>query len=57
MAKNKDSFFGGLFDFNGDGETDIGEEFTAYQILKECFKKEDTEDDDKDDFLFDDTDF
>lgn len=57
MAKNKDNFFGGLFDFNGDGETDIGEEFTAYQIFKECFKKEDTEDDDKDDFLFDDTDF
>ena len=27
MAKKKGGLFGGLLDFNGDGETDLGEEF------------------------------
>ncbi len=34
-----------LFDFNGDGETDIGEEFLAFKMFEEC-TKEDVEDDD-----------
>jgi hypothetical protein len=31
-----DDLFGGFFDFNGDGRTDIGEEWIAYQIFKDC---------------------
>ena len=31
-----DDLFGGFFDFNGDGKTDIGEEWIAYQIFKDC---------------------
>lgn len=38
MASNKNDFFGGFFDFNGDGKTDIGEEWIAYQIFQECMK-------------------
>lgn len=35
MASRKDDFMGGLFDFNGDGKTDLGEEFIAYQIFED----------------------
>lgn len=38
MASNKNDFGGGFFDFNGDGKTDIGEEWIAYQIFQECMK-------------------
>lgn len=34
-GKNKD-FFGGFFDFNGDGKTDLGEQYIAYRIFEEC---------------------
>lgn len=34
-GKNKD-LFGGFFDFNGDGKTDLGEQYIAYRIFKEC---------------------
>lgn len=44
MSKNSDDFFGGFFDFNGDGKTDIGEEWIGYKIL------EDIENNDNDDF-------
>lgn len=35
MSTNDNDFFGGLFDFNGDGHTDLGEEWIAFQILNE----------------------
>lgn len=36
--------FGGLFDFNGDGKTDLGEQWIGHMIISECMKedKEDT---------------
>lgn len=46
MAKKNGGLFGGLFDFNGDGETDLGEEFIAYKIFEECMKGNDDTDDD-----------
>ena len=51
MGSKNDDYFGGMFDFNGDGKTDIGEEFLAYQIFEEVMKEEtdDTESDDDDD--------
>ena len=51
MGSKNDDFFGGMFDFNGDGKTDLGEEFLAYQIFEEVMKEEtnDTESDDDDD--------
>lgn len=33
-------FFGGLFDFNGDGNVDMGEEFLAFLMLNEMTKGE-----------------
>lgn len=46
-----DDLFGGMFDFNGDGHTDLGEEFLAYKIFEECTKDDDLSDDfDSDDF-------
>ena len=35
-----DSLFGGFFDLNGDGHTDIGEEFMAFQLFDEMDKDE-----------------
>ena len=32
--KNNDDFFGTMFDFNGDGRMDLGEEFLAYRIYE-----------------------
>jgi len=40
MSSKKNDFFGGFFDFNGDGKTDIGEEWIAFQIFQECMKDE-----------------
>ena len=51
MAKKNGGLFGGLFDFNGDGKTDLGEEFIAYKIFEECMKGND---DTNDDFSLDD---
>jgi len=31
-------FMGGMFDFNGDGHTDAGEEFMAYQVYEDMTK-------------------
>lgn len=31
-----DNPFGGFFDFNGDGKEDLGEQWIAHQIFKEC---------------------
>lgn len=49
--KHGGGFFGNFFDFNGDGFTDIGEEWIAFKIFEECMK-DDT--DDSEDELFDD---
>lgn len=38
MPSNKDDIFGGMFDFDGDGKTDIGEEFLAYMMFEEMTK-------------------
>ena len=47
----RDDFFGGLFDFNGDGRTDLSEQFLAFMMMQETL-----EDDDSDDpFDYDDT--
>ena len=40
MFSNKNDLFGGMFDFNGDGKTDIGEEWIAFNIFQECMKDE-----------------
>lgn len=50
--KNGGGFWGNLFDFNGDGKTDIGEEWIAFKIFEECMKDDsasDTEDESFDD--------
>ncbi len=44
-----DSLFGGLFDLNGDGKVDIGEEFMAYKMFEEVTKDDDSDDDFDDD--------
>lgn len=41
--------WGGMFDFNGDGVTDIGEEYLAYKIYEAVTKdSEDCADEDED---------
>ena len=40
MAKKNGGFFNSIFDFNGDGITDIGEQFLAYKIFEECTKED-----------------
>ena len=40
---------GGLFDFNGDGKTDIGEMFIAYKIFEESTRRPDGSLDDDED--------
>ena len=37
--------FGSMFDFNGDGNTDIAEEILGYQILQGIFDDDDDDDD------------
>ena len=32
--------FGGMFDMNGDGKTDIGEEWLGYMVINECMKED-----------------
>ena len=47
MGLFDDGLFGDLFDFNGDGVTDPGEAFIAFNIFNEVTgeNKEDEEDD------------
>ena len=59
MAKKDDKkkgfdLFGGLFDFNRDGKTDIIEEFTAYSLFQACTQDEESSEADEDSY-FDDT--
>ena len=49
MSSNKDDLFGGLFDWNGDGKTDLGEEFLAFALF-ESMMKEKEERADEDDY-------
>ena len=42
-----DNLFGGLFDFNGDGETDMLEGMIGLHILDEIDREEEEEDDDE----------
>lgn len=45
--------FGGLFDFNGDGKEDLGEQWIAFKMFEEATKEDDTSTDDFGD-IFDD---
>ena len=47
-------FFGGLFDFNGDGQTDSSEQFLAFMMMQETMSDED---DENDLFDYDDTEY
>ncbi|HHX54112.1 MAG TPA: hypothetical protein GX704_04300 [Clostridiales bacterium] len=47
MPEKNEGFFSGLFDFNGDGETDPGEEWIAFNIFNEVTKE------DEDDIFYD----
>ena len=51
-----DDMFGGLFDFNGDGETDFMESVMGLHILDEMDKEDDEEEDEEDDEEEDDED-
>lgn len=55
MGTKGDDFFGGLFDFNGDGKTDLGEQFLAYQIFEQTMR-DNSDDEDLDDDYDDDYD-
>lgn len=44
MAGKHNSFFGEPFDFNGDGKTDWTEYYLANKIFEECFKEENSDD-------------
>ncbi len=46
MAKGDGGWPGGLFDFDGDGRTDLGEAFIAYQMFEESMEDDDDADDD-----------
>ena len=44
---NNDPFFGGMFDFNQDGKTDLGERTLGFLIMDQLSRDdEDDEDDD-----------
>ncbi len=48
MIWNNDDFFGGMFDFNGDGQTDAVEATIGLQVLDEISREDkDTDEDDK----------
>lgn len=40
-----DDLFGGFFDLDGDGHTDLGEEFMAFQLFEEMENVDDLDDD------------
>lgn len=46
MAKGDGGWPGGLFDFDGDGKTDLGEAFIAHQMFEESMEDDDDADDD-----------
>lgn len=48
-----DDFFGGMFDFNGDGHTDLTEQATGFAVLDEMSKEDESDDSDTDSDEFD----
>ena len=44
MIWNNDDFFGGMFDFNGDGQTDVVEAAIGFQVLDEMSREKDEND-------------
>lgn len=40
-----DNPFGGLFDFNGDGKEDFGEQWLAFKMFEDCIKEDKGDDD------------
>ena len=49
MIWDNDDFFGGMFDFNGDGQTDAVEAAIGFQILDEMSREDNgSEDNDED---------
>jgi len=53
MERKNSDFFGGLFDINRDGVTDIGEQALAFMMFEELME----DDEDSEDFDDDDDDF
>ena len=49
MIWNNDDIFGGMFDFNGDGQTDAAEEALGFMILDEMSHEDNEEEDGEDD--------
>lgn len=47
-----DNPFGGLFDFNGDGKEDWGEQWIAFKIFEECTKEEKPQHDYSSDYVY-----
>ena len=43
------NFWNGMFDFNGDGITDIGEEFIAFKIFEAVTEESEDDEDDEND--------
>ena len=43
MIWGNDDFFGGMFDFNGDGRTDAVEAAIGFQVLEEMDRDDDEE--------------
>lgn len=54
MSLFNDDPFGGMFDLDGDGRTDLSEEFMAYKMFEEV-TREDDDGDLSDNDLFDDS--
>lgn len=48
MVWGNDDFFGGMFDFNGDGQTDAVEAAIGFQVLDEMTREDDKDNKDKD---------
>lgn len=40
-----DDIFGGMFDFNGDGNTDFAEEAVGFAIMEDMMSEDESEDD------------
>lgn len=43
-------FFGGIFDFNRDGKTDLSEQFLAFMMMQETPVKDEGDQDDQDEY-------
>ena len=54
MEKKNDDLFGGLFDFDGDGKTDVFEQGLAYMMFEDITKEDNEENDEFDDDGLDD---